>query len=41
MASAFTPISIAVMRAVAPAEAGMASAAVNMLREVGGVAGSR
>ncbi len=35
----FTPISIAVMAAVEPARAGMASATVNMFREVGGVAG--
>ncbi|MCQ4040827.1 MFS transporter [Streptantibioticus rubrisoli] len=35
----FTPISIAVMNAVEPARAGMASATVNMFREIGGVAG--
>ncbi|MEU6175731.1 MFS transporter [Streptantibioticus parmotrematis] len=35
----FTPISVAVLGAVPAARAGMASAAVNMVREVGGVAG--
>ncbi|MFF7633737.1 MFS transporter [Kitasatospora sp. NPDC008050] len=35
----FTPVSIAVMMRVPPNKAGMASATVNMLRELGGVVG--
>ncbi|MFD9688511.1 MFS transporter [Kitasatospora sp. NPDC059146] len=39
MGLTFTPISIAVLRRVAPARTGMASATVNTLRELGGVLG--
>ncbi|MGY0235763.1 MFS transporter [Longispora urticae] len=39
MGLTFAPVSIAVLGRVAPAEAGMASATVNMLRELGGVVG--
>ncbi|MFF2073760.1 MFS transporter [Kitasatospora sp. NPDC058162] len=39
MGLTFTPISIAVMQRVAPAQTGMASATVNTLRELGGVLG--
>ncbi|RKE18790.1 MFS transporter [Streptomyces sp. TLI_171] len=35
----FTPVSIAVLQRVAPAQTGMASATVNTLRELGGVLG--
>ncbi|MET9886991.1 MFS transporter [Streptomyces sp. NPDC006430] len=39
MGMTFTPVSITVMSRVAPEQAGMASATVNTLREVGGVVG--
>ncbi|GIG61580.1 MFS transporter [Longispora fulva] len=39
MGLTFAPVSIAVMGRVAPTEAGMASATVNTLRELGGVVG--
>lgn len=39
MGMTFTPVSVTVMRRVAPARAGMASATINTLREVGGVLG--
>lgn len=39
MGLTFTPVSIGVMQRVAPAQAGMASAAINTLRELGGVLG--
>ncbi|MFJ7910900.1 MFS transporter [Kitasatospora sp. NPDC096204] len=39
MGLTFTPVSIGVMQRVAPAQTGMASAAINTLRELGGVLG--
>ncbi|MFE1322394.1 MFS transporter [Kitasatospora phosalacinea] len=39
MGLTFTPVSIAVLHRVAPAQTGMASATVNTLRELGGVLG--
>ncbi|MFG2843593.1 MFS transporter [Kitasatospora sp. NPDC048296] len=39
MGMTFTPVSIAVMQRVAPAQTGMASATINTLRELGGVLG--
>ncbi|MBD0693244.1 MFS transporter [Streptomyces sp. CBMA123] len=39
MGLTFTPISIAVLQRVAPAQTGMASATINTLRELGGVLG--
>ncbi|GLW73038.1 MFS transporter [Kitasatospora phosalacinea] len=39
MGLTFTPVSIAVLQRVAPAQTGMASATVNTLRELGGVLG--
>ncbi|MGW3041355.1 MFS transporter [Kitasatospora sp. NPDC001159] len=39
MGLTFTPVSIAVMQRVAPAQTGMASATINTLRELGGVLG--
>ncbi|WBP90702.1 MFS transporter [Kitasatospora cathayae] len=39
MGLTFTPISIAVLHRVAPAQTGMASATINTLRELGGVLG--
>ncbi|MFF0293749.1 MFS transporter [Kitasatospora sp. NPDC004614] len=39
MGLTFTPVSIAVLQRVAPAQTGMASATINTLRELGGVLG--
>ncbi|MFG3054071.1 MFS transporter [Kitasatospora sp. NPDC048239] len=39
MGMTFTPVSIAVLQRVAPAQTGMASATINTLRELGGVIG--
>ncbi|MFE4513991.1 MFS transporter [Kitasatospora sp. NPDC056783] len=39
MGLTFTPVSVAVLRRVAPVQTGMASATVNTLRELGGVLG--
>ncbi|WP_416875060.1 MFS transporter [Kitasatospora sp. SC0581] len=39
MGLTFTPVSVAVLQRVAPAQTGMASATVNTLRELGGVLG--
>jgi EmrB/QacA subfamily drug resistance transporter len=39
MGMTFTPVSVTVMKHVAPARAGMASAALNTVREMGGVVG--
>ncbi|MGK4583933.1 MFS transporter [Kitasatospora sp. HPMI-4] len=39
MGMTFTPVSVAVLRRVAPQQTGMASATINTLRELGGVVG--